>query len=83
MRNSAGEIDMVNLIRASILIRRVVMATTCVLGLIIGGLAILGCSPEKGISMTGTVTNSVAHIAAPPIDPLAPSRTETATFAMG
>ena len=74
---------MANPIRASVLIRRVVIATTYVLGLIIGGLTIQACSPEKGISMTGTVTNSVAHIAVPPIDLLALSRTETATFAMG
>jgi len=74
---------MVNLIRVSVLIRRVVMATTCVLGLIIGGLTISGCSPEKGSSMTGTATNAVAHIAVPPIDLLAPSKTEIATFAMG
>ena len=74
---------MANPIIASILIRREVIAIACVLGLIIGGLSILGCSPEKGITVTGLVTKSTSHIAVPPIDLLAPSRTETATFAMG
>jgi hypothetical protein len=73
----------IDLIRATTPSQRTVVLGACVVGLVLGGLGIFfGLTKEKS-SMAMTTTTSVQGAAIPPIDASAPTKTETATFALG
>jgi hypothetical protein len=72
---------MANLIKAAAPALRMVVAGACLVGLGLGAVY-LGSRNERK-TMTLTPTSSVHKAAIPPIDASAPTKTETATFALG
>jgi hypothetical protein len=72
---------MADLIKATASILRVVVVGAGVVGLVLGAIY-LGSTKERK-AMTLTKASSVREAAIPPIDVSVPTKTETATFALG
>jgi hypothetical protein len=72
---------MADLLKATTPTLRIVVAGACVVGLVLGAIY-LGSTKERK-TMTPTKTSSIPNATIPPIDPSAPTKTETATFALG
>jgi len=68
-------------IKATTPILRIAVVGACVVGLVLG--AIYFSSMKESKTMTLTKTSSDPKAAIPPIDASVPTKTETATFALG
>jgi hypothetical protein len=68
-------------IKATTPILRIAVVGACVVGLVLG--AIYLSSMKESKTMTLTKTSSDPKAAIPPIDASVPTKTETATFALG
>jgi hypothetical protein len=72
---------MADLINATTTILRIMIVGACFVGLVWG--AIVLASIRERETMALTKTELVSKVAIPPIDASAPTKTETATFALG
>jgi hypothetical protein len=72
---------MADLIKATTPTLRIVVVGTCVVGLVLGAIYLGSTKGRK--TMTLAMTSPVHKGAVPPIDASAPTKTETATFALG
>ena len=68
-------------IKATTPILRMAVIGASVVGLVLGAIYLSSTRERK--TMTLTKTNPVSRAAIPPIDASVPTRTETATFALG
>ena len=72
---------MTDLLKATTPTLRIVVVGGCVVGLFLG-VIYLGSMKERK-TMTPTNTSSIPNATIPPTDASAPTKTETATFALG
>jgi len=72
-----------NMIKAMTSTHKMIVIGIAVVGLISAGLGILSSSTRKDERTVVTTLNPLPRATLPPIDVIAPTQTETATFALG
>ena len=70
-------------IKATTPILRTAVIGACVVGLVLGAIYLSSTKERKTVTLTKTKTSSDPKAAIPPIDASVPTKTETATFALG
>jgi len=70
-------------IKATTPILRMVVIGACVVGLVLGAIYLSSTKERKTVTLTKTNTSSDPKAVIPAIDASVPTKTETATFALG